>query len=1029
MAAYHHPSLMESQAMNTKLEVPNKKQKAGLRVLGQASLAGDYDNEEMIRFRENKLSIQVGQKQELKIARPKAQKSKHGFEGSESSEQTSNEFNPKLKLGNLFDGKNQNWLNILYVTSKMFNEMELKNGYITLQNCVAADKTNMKLIKSCLLIHFLYEQMNTKVEVWEALKSYKMDYNQQSSTLEQKFAVVFCPFPICRLSTPDCLKDVKSSNAERKSFNRSKEGGVYLPCMSYWRSYYWVSVYMHAWVSGNSAFIQRKKKDKGSIVKKLLGSGEKMGGNSEENLLKIGGLRSRQIGNSERCEEEAKQFYNKEINKHRILTLFKKLIFIPISMKKVSHIGHHLTEMMHHKMPERLPEGTQILLLQSNNIVKVEQSELDYLKNLTELDLSQNSFSDIWDFGLKNMPHLLSLHLEENQLAELPDNSFSSLANLQELYLNHNQIRRISPQAFLGLGNLLRLHLNSNFLRTIDSRWFQVLPSLEILMIGGNKVDAILDMNFRALSNLRSLVLAGMNLREISDYALVGLKNLESLSFYDNNLISVPKRALQQVPGLKFLDLNKNPLQRIKQSDFTNMLHLKELGLNNMEELVSIDKFALINLPELTKLDVTNNPKLSYIHPSAFHHLPQMETLMLNNNALSALHKQTLESLPSLQEISIHSNPLHCDCVIRWVNSTENHIRFIEPQSTLCAEPPDLKRKHIRDVPFREMTDRCLPLISDKSFPSHLDVVDGEDISLHCRALAEPEPEIYWVTPSGLKLLPFSEDGKYKVDSEGTMEIHKVTIQEAGLYTCMAQNLIGADTRSISLIVNRSFPFSKDVLELIIEEVQTYNILVSWKPHLNTISSNLTWSSFNPSLDLTNVARIPIESDQSVRTELIQITLAACTTSFRLIDWFLSELLKAAPPKTLADEIIPHHKLTFRSQRHFTCSTVDSSHLLLPKKEATMCKLSPSHLLHQTQYSQENLNMSTVSLLYDLPVAETNHVQRRDTLYDKRNHPAMGLPSADLDLDYPRSDPLRKQVSVQHLDSRRIDKALEWVQL
>lgn len=33
-------------------------------------------------------------------------------------------------------------------------------------------------------------------------------------------------------------------------------------------------------------------------------------------------------------------------------------------------------------------------------------------------------------------------------------------------------------------------------------------------------------------------------------------------------------------------------------------------------------------------------------------------------------------------------------------------------------------------------------------------------------------------------------------------------------------------------------------------------------------------------------------------------------------------------------------------------------------------------------------------------------VQRRGTLYDKRNHPAMGLPSADLDLDYPRSDPL-----------------------
>ncbi|CAM4695752.1 unnamed protein product [Caretta caretta] len=510
-------------------------------------------------------------------------------------------------------------------------------------------------------------------------------------------------------------------------------------------------------------------------------------------------------------------------------------------------------------VPERLPEGTQTLLLQSNRIARVDQNELDYLKNLTELDLSQNSFSDIWDFSLKNMPQMLSLHLEENQLAELSDNSFSGLANLQELYLNHNQLRRISPRAFSGLSNLLRLHLNSNLLRTVDSRWFQVLPNLEILMIGGNKVDAILDMNFRPLLNLRSLVLAGMNLREISDFALEGLRSLESLSFYDNKLVNVPKRALQQVPGLKFLDLNKNPLQRIRQSDFTNMLHLKELGLNNMEELVSIDKFALINLPELTKLDVTNNPKLSFIHPRAFHHLPQMETLMLNNNALSALHKQTVESLPNLQEISIHSNPIRCDCIIRWVNSTENHIRFIEPQSTLCADPPDLKRRHIRDVPFREMTDRCLPLISTKSFPSHLEAADSENISLHCRALAEPEPEIYWVTPSGVKLIPYLEDSRYKVHPEGTLEIHKITAQEAGLYTCVAHNLIGADTKSVSLMVNSSFPLSVDNLELLVKEVQAYHILVTWKPHLNTVSSNLTWSSFSfsSSLDVTNVARIP----------------------------------------------------------------------------------------------------------------------------------------------------------------------------
>ncbi|XP_051664471.1 leucine-rich repeat neuronal protein 2 [Manacus candei] len=497
-------------------------------------------------------------------------------------------------------------------------------------------------------------------------------------------------------------------------------------------------------------------------------------------------------------------------------------------------------------VPRDLPEGTQTLLLQSNNIARLEQSELDYLRNLSELDLSQNSFSHVRDLGLQDMPQLLSLHLEENQLSELPDGSFPGLGNLQELYLNHNQLRSIAPRAFAGLGGLLRLHLNSNLLRTLDSRWFQMLPSLEILMIGGNRVDAILDMNFRPLSNLRSLVLAGMNLREISDYALEGLRSLESLSFYDNKLADVPKRALQQVPGLKFLDLNKNPLQRVKQSDFTNMLHLKELGLNNMEELVSIDQFALINLPELTKLDVTNNPKLSFIHPNAFHHLPQLETLMLNNNALSALHKQTVESLPNLQEISIHSNPIRCDCVIRWVNSTDTHIRLIEPQSTLCAEPPDLRRRHIRDVPFREMTDQCLPLISAQSLPSRLEVAHGDNVSLHCRALAEPDPEIYWVTPSGAKLVPFGAGGRYRVHSEGTLEIRGVAPAQAGLYTCVAHNLLGADTRSVRLLVNHSFPLGRAGLELAVADAQPFHVLLAWKPPLNAVSSNLTWSSSPP---------------------------------------------------------------------------------------------------------------------------------------------------------------------------------------
>ncbi|KAE8296610.1 Leucine-rich repeat neuronal protein 3 Neuronal leucine-rich repeat protein 3 [Larimichthys crocea] len=88
-------------------------------------------------------------------------------------------------------------------------------------------------------------------------------------------------------------------------------------------------------------------------------------------------------------------------------------------------------------LPERLPSETQVLLLQTNNIVNVEKT-LDYLANITEIDLSQNNISSVSDVCLGSLPHLLSLHMEENWIQELSDSCLASLPNLQEFYINHN---------------------------------------------------------------------------------------------------------------------------------------------------------------------------------------------------------------------------------------------------------------------------------------------------------------------------------------------------------------------------------------------------------------------------------------------------------------------------------------------------------------------------------------------------------------------------------------------------------------
>uniref|UniRef100_A0A3Q2D3X7 Si:ch211-180f4.1 n=1 Tax=Cyprinodon variegatus TaxID=28743 RepID=A0A3Q2D3X7_CYPVA len=232
------------------------------------------------------------------------------------------------------------------------------------------------------------------------------------------------------------------------------------------------------------------------------------------------------------------------------------------------------------RVPANISTDTQVLLLQSNNISSI-STELQNMRNLTELDLSQNHFSQVSSMGLSSLVHLVTLYVEENHIQELEDFGLKNLTSLEELYINHNHISSIGPKAFDGLTNLLRLHLNSNRLVAIDSRWFESLPSLEILMIGENPILGLEEKNFLPLSRLHSLVLARMGLVSVPSAAFVGLDYLESLSFFDNKLRSVPRDALSELPNLKFLDLSRNPISRIQRGDFENLQHLEELRLGS----------------------------------------------------------------------------------------------------------------------------------------------------------------------------------------------------------------------------------------------------------------------------------------------------------------------------------------------------------------------------------------------------------------------------------------------------------------
>ncbi|KAI3357038.1 hypothetical protein L3Q82_003673 [Scortum barcoo] len=474
------------------------------------------------------------------------------------------------------------------------------------------------------------------------------------------------------------------------------------------------------------------------------------------------------------------------------------------------------------RVPANVSSDTQVLLLQSNNISSI-TTELQSLTNLTELDLSQNHFTQVSSMGLSSLGRLVTLYLEENHIEELEDYSLRNLSSLEELYINHNHISSIGPKAFAGLTNLLRLHLNSNRLVAIDSRWFESVPSLEILMIGENPILGLEEKNFLPLSRLHSLVLAGMGLASVPSAAFLGLDYLESLSFYDNQLRSVPRDALSTLPNLKFLDLNRNPISRVQQGDFQNLQHLEELSLNNMEQLLMVERAAFRNLPEIAKLELCNNPRLSYINPQAFSDLSSLRTLLLHSNQLSLLSGDLLSSLPSLEEVSLHSNPLRCDCLSSWGPhlGNQSRLKMLESSVTLCSSPPHLIGQELQEVVAvgwgGGRANSCLPHISPHAFPPAMNVSVGQPITLECWADADPAPQFYWVTPTGDKVsseavaVPvISEEGrglnrkkkKHRVSEPGALVIEHAEPLDAGVYTCVAWNVEGADTKSVSVFVD-----------------------------------------------------------------------------------------------------------------------------------------------------------------------------------------------------------------------------------
>ncbi|XP_042199381.1 leucine-rich repeat-containing protein 17-like [Callorhinchus milii] len=168
------------------------------------------------------------------------------------------------------------------------------------------------------------------------------------------------------------------------------------------------------------------------------------------------------------------------------------------------------------------------------------------------------------------------LDLRSNNLTEIPAASFSGLWSLRIILLSCNQLELLHVGAFEGLGFLERLDLNRNRLKHLPEDFsnglhMRYLEKLEKLDLSGNQIGSMEKGVFRGLTKLRNLLLKDNSLTVIENGFFFMLQSLEALHLERNNISSIQLEAFASLRSLSLLGLNGNRLSHLTFKIFLNI--------------------------------------------------------------------------------------------------------------------------------------------------------------------------------------------------------------------------------------------------------------------------------------------------------------------------------------------------------------------------------------------------------------------------------------------------------------------------
>ncbi|XP_074516810.1 leucine-rich repeat and fibronectin type-III domain-containing protein 5 isoform X2 [Sebastes fasciatus] len=335
----------------------------------------------------------------------------------------------------------------------------------------------------------------------------------------------------------------------------------------------------------------------------------------------------------------------------------------------------------------------------------------------------------------------------------------------------------------------VELRLADNFVTSVKRKDFANMTRLVDLTLSRNTISFITPHAFNDLENLRALHLNSNRLTRIGNDTFSGMTKLHHLILNNNQLMLIHQGAFNDLLALEELDLSYNNLDSIPWESIQKMISLHTLSLDhNMFDFIPEGTFSL--LQKLNRLDVTSN-KLQKLPPDPLFQRAQdygkkrwpdfHETWVL---ATSGIMTSTSFAL------SFGGNPLHCNCELLWLRRLNR-----EDDLETCASPQHLSGRYFWSVPEEEFL--CEPPLITR-YSHEMRVLEGQRVTLRCKARGDPEPAIHWISPEG-KLV--SNSTRTLVYTNGTLDILISTVKDTGSFTCISSNPAGEAHQTVDLVI------------------------------------------------------------------------------------------------------------------------------------------------------------------------------------------------------------------------------------